>query len=156
MKKKITITLAMIIMSIFLIPVAFSFSLSGSKFKDLTPKDGTLKIPTKDVSDGTAHYFKVKADDGMSVSFFVLMSTDGVIRAAIDSCDVCYRSGKGYIQEGDFMVCTNCGKRFASSRINDVKGGCNPAPLNRQIVDDNLLISMKDINSNSWYCKYKK
>ncbi len=63
MKKITTIMIAMILMSIFLIPVAFSFSLSGSKFKDLTPHDGTLKIPTKDVSDGTAHYFRVKADD---------------------------------------------------------------------------------------------
>jgi len=89
-------------------------------------------------------------------SFFVLKSSDGVIRAAIDACDVCYRSGKGYVQESDFMVCTNCGRRFASTRINEIKGGCNPAPLNRKIIGKNLVIAMKDINANSWYSKFKK
>ncbi|MBW1797764.1 MAG: DUF2318 domain-containing protein, partial [Deltaproteobacteria bacterium] len=68
----------------------------------------------------------------------------------------CYRSGKGYVQEGDFMVCTNCGRKFASTRINEVKGGCNPAPLKRKINGKDLVIEMKDINANSWYCKYKK
>lgn len=46
--------------------------------------------------------------------------------------------------------------KFASNRINDVKGGCNPAPLKRRIDDKNLVIEMNDINANSWYCKYKK
>ena len=38
------------------------------------------------------------------------------------------------------MVCRNCGQRFASVRINEVKGGCNPAPLERRIEGDRLLI----------------
>ena len=76
--------------------------------------------------------------------------------AAIDACDVCYKAGKGYYQEGDNMVCRNCGRRFASNRINDVKGGCNPAPLNREVQGANLVITMKDINANKWYMKYRK
>ena len=122
----------------------------------LTPTNGQLEIPIAGISDGKSHHFKVKADDGTMVTFFVLKSADGVIRAAIDACDVCYRSGKGYVQEGDFMVCTNCGRRFASTRINEIKGGCNPAPLNRKIIGKNLVIAMKDINANSWYSKFKK
>ena len=89
------------------------------------------------------------------VTYFVLKSSDGVIRAAIDACDVCYRAGKGYTQEGDYMVCENCGQRFASTRINVVKGGCNPAPLNRVVKGSNLIIKIADINQNSWYCQYK-
>ncbi|MBW2565258.1 MAG: DUF2318 domain-containing protein [Deltaproteobacteria bacterium] len=100
-----------------------------------------------EIQETNSHKWSVK---------YVLKSSDGVIRAAIDACDVCYRSGKGYVQEGDFMVCTNCGRRFASTRINEIKGGCNPAPLNRKIIGKNLVIEMKDINANSWYCQYKK
>jgi len=135
-------------------PAAFSFW--GNKTKTLTPQNNAVKIPTKGISDGKAHYFTVKAKDGIDVTFFTLMSKDGVIRSAIDSCDVCYRSGKGYIQEGDVMICTNCGRKFAADRINEVKGGCNPAPLERKIVGKELVIAMKDINQNSWYCKFKK
>jgi uncharacterized membrane protein len=132
-----------------------AISLTGLKAKTLIPEKGVLSIPTKNINDGKAHYFKVKSDTGTKVTFFVLKSSDGVIRAAIDACDVCYRSGKGYVQDGDYMVCTNCGRRFASNRINDIKGGCNPAPLDRKIDGNNLVISMADINKNSWYCEYK-
>jgi uncharacterized membrane protein len=153
-KKRITIIALALIITI---PIAVSFALkfSGSKEGMLFPAKGVITIPTKDVSDGKAHYFNVKSDNGTNVTFFTLKSSDGIIRAAIDACDVCYKSGKGYVQEGDFMVCTNCGRRFASNRINEVKGGCNPAPLNREIEGDNLVISMADINKNSWYCEYK-
>jgi len=144
-KKRITITLLMFMAIMSFSVISSALTLSGFKAKTLTPTTGVLTIPTKDISDGKAHYFKVKSGNGTKVIFFVLKSSDGVIRAAIDACDVCYRSGKGYVQDGDYMVCTNCGRRFASNRINDVKGGCNPA----------IMISMADINKNSWYCEYK-
>lgn len=154
MEKKFTISLVTILVLLISVPVVFSFW--GSKAKSLPPQNGAVKIPIAGITDGKAHYFKVKANDGIMVSLFVLKSSDGVIRAAIDACDVCYRSGKGYVQEGDFMVCTNCGRKFASTRINEVKGGCNPAPLKRKINGKDLVIEMKDIDANSWYCKYKK
>ncbi|WP_291346829.1 DUF2318 domain-containing protein [Desulfobacula sp.] len=143
------------ILLILLLAGSNAYALFGSKFKTLKPKDGNVYIPINEVNDGKAHYFKTKSDDGTLVDFFLVQSTDGVIRAAIDSCDVCYRSGKGYVQDGNVMVCTNCGRRFATDRINEVKGGCNPAPLMRVVDGDNLVISMQDINTNAWYCKYK-
>ncbi|MBU8909833.1 MAG: DUF2318 domain-containing protein [Desulfobacterales bacterium] len=143
------------ILLILLFAGSNAYAFFGSKFKTMTPKDGNVVIPINKVNDGKAHYFKTKADNGTMVDYFLVQSGDGVIRAAIDSCDVCYRSGKGYVQDGNVMVCTNCGRRFATDRINEVKGGCNPAPLKRVVDEDNLVISMKDINTNAWYCKYK-
>ncbi len=154
--KKTSIILSTICLALLLfISNTYSFSLLGSKFKTLEPDNGALSIPVDDISDGKAHYFKAKAESDIMVTFFVIKSSDGVIRAAIDACDVCFRSGKGYEQKGDYMVCTNCGKKFESNRINEVKGGCNPAPLNRKIKGKNLVISLEDINENAWYCKYK-
>ena len=130
---------------------------SGSKNAGLiSPTNGKLEISVADVNDGKAHHFQVKATDGTMVTFFVLKSADGVLRAAIDSCDVCYRSGLGYYQEGDNMVCKNCGQKFASGKINVLKGGCNPAPLNRTVVGDKLVINMRDIDMNNWYMKYRQ
>lgn len=150
--KRFTIILAL---AFVLLNVTGSHAFLGGKFKTLKPKDGKLYIPVKKINDGKAHYYKAKADDGIMVKFFVIQSRDGVIRAAVDACDVCYRAGKGYIQDGNVMVCENCGMRFATERINVVKGGCNPAPLNRVVEGKNLVIAMADINANSWYCKYK-
>jgi len=130
---------------------------SGSNSGGLiTPVNGQLEIPVAGVSDGKAHHFQARSTDGTMVTFFVLKSADGVLRAAIDSCDVCYRSGLGYYQEGDNMVCKNCGQKFASNKINVIKGGCNPAPLNRSVVGDKLVINMRDIDMNNWYMKYRQ
>lgn len=126
-----------------------SFSLFGSH-KKIKDKDGRISIPLKDVDDGEAHYFQYENGDA-SVKFFVVKSNDGVIRAAFDACDVCYPEKKGYSQDGDFMICNNCGRRFHESRINVVEGGCNPAPLKRAVVADQLIIEVKDILPGSRY-----
>ncbi|MGE4293406.1 MAG: DUF2318 domain-containing protein [Desulfovibrio sp.] len=103
-----------------------------------------------EVSDGTAHYYAFDAN-GKTVRLFVLKSSDGVIRAAFDACDVCFESGKGYIQEGDFMVCQNCGQKFHSARINEVRGGCNPAPLNRTFDHAKVRFNVADIATGAGY-----
>ena len=152
------VSLRMFLLIGFLVSFVFACSSAESDAGSsglLKPVAGQLQIPLAKVSDGRAHHYQVKADDGTMVSFFILKSNDGVVRAAIDSCDVCYKAGKGYYQEGDFMVCENCGQKFASSRINVVKGGCNPAPLNRVVKGNKLIVEMKDINANKWYMQYR-
>jgi len=150
----------LIVPAVVLLLVNQSFSSGFSFWKkgvpELKPHNHTIEIPLSDIDDGQAHHFNVQSSNGLMVTFFTLKSKDGVIRSAIDACDVCYRSGKGYKQDGDFMVCQNCGQRFASNKINVVKGGCNPAPLKRTISSNKLVIAMSDIDANSWYMKYRK
>jgi uncharacterized membrane protein len=43
------------------------------------------------------------------------------------------------------MVCRNCGRKFASVLVNEVKGGCNPAPLKRTVDNGKLVIQVQDI-----------
>ncbi len=94
--------------------------------------------------DDKAQYFEYEG-----VQFFILKSNDGTIRAAFDACDVCFRSKRGYSQVGDFMQCNNCGQSFPEDQINVVLGGCNPSPLNREIVGANLVIKTDDILEGS-------
>ncbi len=104
-----------------------------------------VSLDAAQFADGKARHFAYKSPEGVEVRYFVLKSSDGVIRAAFDACDVCWRSNKGYTQDGDVMICNNCGRRFASVRVNEVKGGCNPAPLIRQLVDGKVVIKVADI-----------
>lgn len=115
-----------------------------SQYSSVKAIDGTIKIPLADVNDGKVHYYVYK-DGDREIKFFVIKSRDGVIRAAFDSCDVCYPAKKGYSQNGDYMVCNNCGRGFHSTQVNVVEGGCNPAPLQRTISDNQLTIKEKDI-----------
>ena len=116
----------------------------------LRAENGEVRIDVDQVSDGQAHYFTYGQAEN-KVDFFVVKSVDGVMRAAFDACDVCYREKKGYRQEGNFMVCNNCDMKFRSDLINEVKGGCNPAPLQRKVVGDQIVIKTADLASGSWY-----
>lgn len=111
---------------------------------------GQVKIPLADVSDGKAHHYRITVG-GKDVKFFVLKSKDGAIRTALDACDVCYPAKKGYTQNGDFMVCNNCGMKFHSSRIMEVKGGCNPSPLARSLDSKHLTIREADLAAGAKY-----
>ncbi|MCB2191655.1 MAG: DUF2318 domain-containing protein [Deltaproteobacteria bacterium] len=106
--------------------------------------------------DGKARHFELKGEGGMLVRYFVIKSSDGVIRAAYDACDVCWPEGKGYYQEGDMMVCANCGKRFPSIKVNEVKGGCNPAPLLRRVENGKVIIRLADIAEGRRYFNFSK
>jgi uncharacterized membrane protein len=115
-----------------------------------------VSFPVQAFADGNAQYFQYPTSNGITVRFFILRSSDGVVRAAYDACDVCWREGKGYYQDGDFMVCRNCGQRFASVKVNEIKGGCNPAPLDRTVVGDKLVIKIADIVQGSQYFDFAK
>ncbi len=111
---------------------------------------GEVRLPVSVVGDGQAHFYTYKGNE-RDVNFFVLRSSDGVIRAAFDACDVCFREKKGYRQVGDLMICNNCGQQFPSVKINVLRGGCNPAPLERQVEGDYLVLRAADIETGAFY-----
>ena len=111
---------------------------------------GDVKIALAEVNDGKAHFYSYDAG-GTQVKYFVLKSADGKVRAAFDACDVCFAQKKGYHQEGDEMVCNNCGRRFPSTRINVVEGGCNPSPVDRTVKGDTLVLKTADLQAGVQY-----
>jgi uncharacterized membrane protein len=113
-------------------------------------RDGTYRLPAAFFDDGVARTYTHEAN-GKTIQFFVLKSSDGVIRAAFNACDVCYLDKKGYRQEGDEMVCNACCQRFPSELINEVRGGCNPSPLERTIEGDDVVIRVDDILAGANY-----
>ena len=116
----------------------------------LMPTDGEVRLPLSTFDDGKArHYTYMNGDQ--PIELFVLTSSDGVARAAFNACDSCFRAKKGYLQEGDEMVCLNCGLRFPSDQINVVRGGCNPSPLTRTVDGDMLVIQEEDIIAGAIY-----
>lgn len=112
---------------------------------------GDIRVPLSDVAGGEAKFFDYTLETGRPARFFVVKSSDGVYRAAMDTCDVCYRARKGYRQEGDEMVCNNCGQRFPSNRINEVSGGCNPVGLPRTVEGDHLVIKASEVEKRGQY-----
>ena len=110
-----------------------------------------VSVPVATFSDGAARFYRYTTASGREVRFFVMRSADGVVRAAFDACDTCFRDRRGYHQEGDVMVCNKCRQTFRSVDINVLQGGCNPAPLERSIVGDQVLLQAASLERGTTY-----
>ena len=89
---------------------------------------GELVLPLGDITDN-AEFFSVTVNN-VPLEVLAVKASDGSIRTAFNTCQVCFGSGKGYyVQEGKELVCQNCGNRFAMSDVQVAKGGCNPLPI---------------------------
>lgn len=87
-----------------------------------------ITINKDEITEEATFYPYRLGDTDMEV--IAVRASDGNVRTALNTCQVCYDSGRGYYkQEGDVLVCQNCGNRFGVDQIEVVKGGCNPVPL---------------------------
>ena len=114
-----------------------------------------VRIPLKALDSGKALFLSLESE-GRQLYYFALKSRDGAYRAALDACDVCFRTNRGYRQEGDLMICNNCGQTFPSNRIGEIKGGCNPHPLARGIEGEYLVIRKAAIAERKDYFARKR
>lgn len=107
--------------------------------------NGDLVIPISEVTS-TASFYNVKIDD-TNIEVLAIKAPDGTVRTAFNTCQVCFDSGRGYYkQEGDRLVCQNCGNQFTASDVEVTKGGCNPIPIsgdNKQVDAENITVSME-------------
>jgi Predicted membrane protein len=118
----------------------------GKSARDTAAKaavtDSDIIIQAKDVTDKPSFYPAVI--NGTNLEVIAVKASDGTIRTAFNTCQVCYNSGKGYYKvEGSELVCQNCGNRFGANDIETVKGGCNPVPITdeyKTVSNDTITI----------------
>lgn len=107
------------------------------------PADQDIVIPISDITE-TAKFYPVDVE-GTTLEVVAVKASDGSIRTAFNTCQVCYDSGKGYYeQQGDLLVCQNCGNQFSMDRVEVEAGGCNPWPIfdeNKTVTEDSITIS---------------
>ena len=106
-------------------------------------KGESLIIPVSEVTTDVSFY---PIDvDGSKMEVIAVKDSDGHIRTAFNTCEVCYSSGRGYYkQQGDELICQNCGNHFTVDQVQINSGGCNPWPIydeDKTITDDSIEIS---------------
>ncbi|MGM9657743.1 MAG: Fe-S-containing protein [Eubacteriales bacterium] len=102
-----------------------------------------LTLPISKINETATFYpFTV---DGMQMEILAVKASDGTVRTAFNTCQACYASGRGcYVQNGNHLVCRNCGSRFSADEVENVTGGCNPVPIleeNKTVTEDSVQIS---------------
>ena len=125
---------------------------------DATNNAATNIVPAIEINkseiSNKAKFYPYESN-GIKMEVLALKANDGTIRTALNTCQVCYASGKGYyVQEGDELVCQNCGNRFVSNMVGKTKGGCNPVPISDTSKTDDgskITIDKNFLNKNKAY-----
>lgn len=93
------------------------------------PANGENLVIAKSEIMQKAKFFSYKVD-GTIMELLAFKASDGSIRTAFNTCQICYDSGRGYyVQERDVLICQNCGNRYPADRVGIEKGDCNPIPI---------------------------
>ena len=110
-----------------------------------------LVIPVSDLSE-KASFYPVEVD-GTEMEVIAGKDSQGKIRTAFNTCQVCYDSGNGYYRQlGEELVCQNCGNSFTMDVVGETGGGCNPVPIleeNRTVTASEIQISYEFLKESS-------
>lgn len=108
-----------------------------------TNTKGELIINKKDI--GSTASFLSYDSKGTYMEIIAVKAKDGTIRTALNTCQVCYSSGRGYYEQlGEKLICNNCGNQFNIDQIEVERGGCNPVPiLDDMKTEDQDTIAIK-------------
>lgn len=116
---------------------------TGSTDAQVISEGGDLVISVDEIST-TAKFYPVEID-GTEMEIIAVKDSEGNIRTAFNTCQICFDSGRGYYQQdGDELVCQNCGNRFTVDQVEIESGGCNPWPIfseNKTETDTSITIS---------------
>lgn len=127
----------------------FAFSLG--KYETVKASNGTINVPVAKLADGKARFYKFE-DGGKEITFLAVKASDGSYKTAFDACDSCFRSKKGYEQQGDKLNCKNCNQKFAINRLGpNATGGCNPGYLPHQQNGGTISIKESDLKGGAKY-----
>ncbi|BCN31951.1 DUF2318 domain-containing protein [Anaeromicropila herbilytica] len=103
----------------------------------------SLVIPIASVTDQVSFNPYNKLNNTMEV--IAVKASDGTIRTAFNTCQVCNGSGRGYYkEENGVLTCQNCGNQFSVDDIGMIRGGCNPVPISddeKKVTDTSIIIS---------------
>ena len=137
----------------FMLILAALLLLSGCGKQETAadPVDTELVIPVSELSE-TIRIYPVTVD-GLQMEVLAAKDSDGTVRTAFNTCQVCNGSRKAYFaEEGDHVVCQNCGNSFGREDVGVLSGGCNPYPIfaeDRQDSEDSVRISYDYLSSAS-------
>lgn len=103
-----------------------------------------LVIPITDVTD-EVKFYPVTVDN-TKLEVLAVRASDGTLRTAFNTCQICFGSGRGYYkQTADGLQCQNCGNLFSIDEVEIEAGGCNPWPIfdgNKTVDETSITIPL--------------
>jgi len=113
--------------------------------KMLTAQNGQVHIPLTELTDTSLHFYTADVNNTV-IRFLVIHQTNGNYAVALDACQIC--GWAGYRQDGQNVICRNCGATIYIPSIGD-KGGCNPIPVKSAIASGEVIVDLSALTNSA-------
>jgi FTR1 family protein len=110
--------------------------------KLLVAQNNQVRIPLSELTDSSLHYYTADVD-AAEIRFLVIHKTNGDYATALDACQICGTAG--YRQEGQNIICRNCGAAIYVPSIGDA-GGCNPIAVKSQVEGGEVIVDLSALS----------
>jgi uncharacterized membrane protein len=106
--------------------------------RELVAQNNQVRIPLGDLQDSSVHFYTADVNSTV-IRFLVIHRGNGDYATALDACQICGTSG--YRQEGQNVICRNCGATIYIPSIGE-SGGCNPIPVKSQVENGEVIVDL--------------
>jgi len=104
----------------------------------LVAQDNQVRIPLADLQDASVHFYVADVNNSV-IRFLVIHQTNGNYATALDACQICGTAG--YKQDGQNVVCRNCGATIYLPSVGE-SGGCNPIPVKSRVEAGEVIVNL--------------
>jgi high-affinity iron transporter len=109
-----------------------------SPARTLVAVDNQVRISLADLQDASVHFYTADVNNAV-IRFIIVHQTNGNYATALDACQICGTAG--YRQEGQNVICRNCGASIYLPSIGE-SGGCNPIPVKSHVEAGEVIVDL--------------
>lgn len=140
------ILVALFMGTILVAELALDGGFSGKRFQKVTPdRSGQVVIELSELEPGDLRFFRFLNPGNQEVKFFVARDLAGTVQVALDANEICYKLGRGYRHDGEWVTCNKCDKAFRIEEVNAGGGGCKPVPVAHRVEGERLILAEADV-----------
>ena len=104
----------------------------------LAARENQVRVPLSELTDSSLHFYSAEVNSTL-IRFLVIHRQNGDYGTALDACEIC--GPVGYRQEGQDVICLNCGAAMNIPSIGQ-RGGCNPIGVKSRVEGEELVVDL--------------
>jgi len=108
----------------------------------LDAQNGQVRIPLSELTDSSLHFYTAEVNQA-DIRFLVVHKSSGDYAAALDACQIC--GPVGYREEGQNVICRNCGAAIYIPSIGQ-GGGCNPIAVKSRVKNGAVVVDLSALS----------
>ena len=120
-----------------------------TKYPEIRVREAGVSVELAGIGAGSGRFHTYRSGSGKLVDFFVYRESSGVPHAVLDACRTCYRWKKGYVLEGDVVVCLKCDMRFKLDGLAQGAGSCVPIHVRTERHADTLIVPVSELEAGA-------